>query len=230
MVNLKTNYQTMDSAPMDGSVVLAWRYYPVAIQWNSDPEDTGFPWNGLQLNGLFALQTNGFAVDDTALVAWFKLPNEAAFDKSMKTAPTDGTVILAWRHRPVAMQFKNNWIAMYWDTTNNERPFWKAMRLDAPLSNDSEELSDNDPTLEGWIDLQWQDPETYTLAMQKMPKNGDVVLVWKNQPIAMRYVGKIGREGRELFHAISLDRRHDYEKFCFSSFDQEFTGWRALPV
>ena len=63
----------IESAPRDGSVVLAWRFYPVAIKWTGGSE---YPWEAVNLGShpSTTLHSNGFMEADSSLTHWQPLP------------------------------------------------------------------------------------------------------------------------------------------------------------
>lgn len=66
-------WRSMESAPRDGTVFLAWRFYVVAVKWTGDAE---YPWEAVNLGSHFstALSDNGFMENDSNLTGWQPLP------------------------------------------------------------------------------------------------------------------------------------------------------------
>lgn len=64
-------WRPIETAPKDGTVVLAWRYCQVAIKWTGDDE---YPWEAVQLGGSIGLSPDGFQATDPALTRWMPLP------------------------------------------------------------------------------------------------------------------------------------------------------------
>ena len=65
------NWQPIETAPKDGTEILAWRFYPVAIRWTGDEN---FPWEAVQLGSSLPFMRNGFTENDTSLTHWMPLP------------------------------------------------------------------------------------------------------------------------------------------------------------
>ena len=67
----------IESAPKDGSVILAWRFYLVAIMWTGDSE---YPWDAINLgsHSSTAMLTNRFMDGDNNLTHWMPLPPNPA--------------------------------------------------------------------------------------------------------------------------------------------------------
>ena len=74
-----SNWKTIDTVPKDGSVVLAWRYYPVVIRWDAD--DAEWRWKAVLLGGYCGLTENAFQEGDAALTHWMPLPSSPQGDK-----------------------------------------------------------------------------------------------------------------------------------------------------
>lgn len=71
MTEMKWN--PIETAPRDGSVVLAWRFYPVAIKWTGD---SVYPWEAVTLSShpSMSLSGDGFVEGDISLTHWMPLP------------------------------------------------------------------------------------------------------------------------------------------------------------
>jgi hypothetical protein len=61
----------ISTAPKDGTIILAWRFFPVAVYWGGNSE---FPWEAVHVGGNMRLFPNGFAEDDPHLTHWMPLP------------------------------------------------------------------------------------------------------------------------------------------------------------
>lgn len=70
-----SEWKPFESAPKDGSVFIAWRFYPIAIRWTGDNE---YPWEGVMIgaNPNFAFMTNGYSGKDRHLSHWKPLDKE----------------------------------------------------------------------------------------------------------------------------------------------------------
>lgn len=68
-----SEWQPIETAPRDGTIILAWRYYMVAMRWDEKAGDE-FPWEAVQLGGLHAMKENGYQEEDLALTHWMSLP------------------------------------------------------------------------------------------------------------------------------------------------------------
>lgn len=66
------SWQPIETAPKDGTVILGWRYYAVAMKWTGHH---GYPWEAIHLDGVCELMGNGFVSDDNALTHWMPLPD-----------------------------------------------------------------------------------------------------------------------------------------------------------
>ena len=71
-------WQPIETAPKDGTVVLAWRFYPVVVRWVDDSE---YPWESVTLGGHFAFTGNGYKAADPQLTHWQPLPAAPAGDE-----------------------------------------------------------------------------------------------------------------------------------------------------
>ena len=69
-------WRPIETAPKDGTSILAWRFYSVAIRWRPDL-DGEFPWDAVSLESHPSTNftTNGFMEDDRALTHWMPLPS-----------------------------------------------------------------------------------------------------------------------------------------------------------
>ena len=67
-------WQPIETAPRDGSVFLAWRYFAVALRWTGE---VGFPWEAVEIGSkYFRRQRNGYQESDPALTHWMPLPSK----------------------------------------------------------------------------------------------------------------------------------------------------------
>lgn len=66
-------WKKIETAPKDGTVILAWRHYPVAIRYVCGKE---WQWEGVQLGTLFPYPffRDGFFDGDVCLTHWMPLP------------------------------------------------------------------------------------------------------------------------------------------------------------
>ena len=65
-------WQPIETAPHDGTVILGWRFYPVAIRWTNNAE---YPWEAVQIGSkVIPFMANAYAVDDKNLSHWMPLP------------------------------------------------------------------------------------------------------------------------------------------------------------
>lgn len=68
-----SEWQPIETAPKDGTVILGWRYYPVAIRWTNDRD---YPWEAIQIGGVSPFLLNGFVDEDQGLTHWMPLPKK----------------------------------------------------------------------------------------------------------------------------------------------------------
>ena len=66
-----SEWQPIEAAPRDGTVILAWRFYPVAIRWIGGE---GWQWHAVHLGGEMPLLSNAYTVNDAHLTHWMPLP------------------------------------------------------------------------------------------------------------------------------------------------------------
>lgn len=68
-----SEWQTIDTAPRDGTVILGWRFYVVAMKWTGDAV---YPWEAVSLDSHPCTQfsENGFMEHDASLSHWAPLP------------------------------------------------------------------------------------------------------------------------------------------------------------
>ena len=66
-----SEWQPIETAPRDGTVILALRFYPVAIRWTGHHE---WQWEAIHLGGAFPLLRNAYVVNDVHLTHWMPLP------------------------------------------------------------------------------------------------------------------------------------------------------------
>jgi len=64
-------WQPIETAPKDGTVILGWRRYPVAIRWHRSYQ--GFMWHACILDS--TMYEMCFTGDDQLLTHWMPLPN-----------------------------------------------------------------------------------------------------------------------------------------------------------
>lgn len=66
-------WKPIETAPKNGTVILGWRFYPVAIRWSGDVD---WPWEAVELepNSFRSFFINGFKEDDCMLTHWMPLP------------------------------------------------------------------------------------------------------------------------------------------------------------
>lgn len=69
-------WQPMNTAPRDGTIILAFRFYHVAMYWSG--RDDEFPWEAVQIGasigGLLPFMENGFSENDPSIKGWMPLP------------------------------------------------------------------------------------------------------------------------------------------------------------
>ena len=71
-------WRPIESAPKDGTILLAWRFFPVAIKWTGDAT---YPWEAVHLNDAdpaLGMIANGFMEGDASLTHWMPLPSPPA--------------------------------------------------------------------------------------------------------------------------------------------------------
>lgn len=68
-----SEWKPIETAPKDGTVILGWRYYVIAMRWNDDHD---FPWDIVNIGPTsnFAF-TNQVGDGDHALTHWMPLPD-----------------------------------------------------------------------------------------------------------------------------------------------------------
>lgn len=65
-------WRPIETAPKDGTVILAWRFYPCAVRWTGGGEE--YPWEAVHLGGYSTLHENAFCAGDPHLTHWMPLP------------------------------------------------------------------------------------------------------------------------------------------------------------
>jgi hypothetical protein len=65
-------WQPIATAPRDGTVILMWRYYPIAGRWVEGAE---YGWEFVALGAsYYQFEKNGAYGDDLAVTHWMPLP------------------------------------------------------------------------------------------------------------------------------------------------------------
>ena len=66
-------WQPIETAPKDGTVILAWRFYPCVVRWNATDKD--WPWEAVPIGAMYEpFEANGFSGDDAQITHWMPLP------------------------------------------------------------------------------------------------------------------------------------------------------------
>lgn len=70
-----SEWQPIETAPKDGTPILGFRFYPVAIRWRPDL-DSEFQWDAVSLGSHAStnFMSNGFIDGDSNLTHWMPLP------------------------------------------------------------------------------------------------------------------------------------------------------------
>ena len=68
-----SEWQPIETVPRDGTVILAWRFYVVAMKWTGD---VAYPWEAVALGNhpCMNMASNGFHGADNSLTHWMPLP------------------------------------------------------------------------------------------------------------------------------------------------------------
>jgi len=68
----EVGWRPIETAPKDGTPILAWRFYPVAVRW--DASAPTYKWDAVHLGGSLPFHDNGFEDGDCNLTHWMPLP------------------------------------------------------------------------------------------------------------------------------------------------------------